>query len=523
MNFRAKKIPFSAIAGFAFCFAALTVSAQTATTFGNLPLYFEANSPAEFLARGSDAQFLISPDEAQLSLRKADSIRSVQMQFVGANSRAQISGEAKLAGEINDITGNDPSQWRSGIPIFSKVRVSEIYPGVGLVYYGNQKQLEYDFTVAAGANPNSIAIHFTGADAISVNARGQLVLKLGGDEILQPKPLIYQTIGGAQKQIRGGYKMLDAQTVAFSVGNYDHSQPLVIDPILSYSTYFGGTLGETAWAVAINPNDGSVYIAGQTFSKLFMNGAPFSTTGAFQTNFQGGKLTGDAFVARFDNLGTNLQYLTYLGGNADDAAYSLAVDGAGDAYVAGFTDSSNFPTVNAIYPNIGGTYSKSFGSFHDDAFVAKLSPGGSNLIYSTYLGGSSKDVAEGIAVDASGNAFVTGFTYSSNFPTANAVQNHLACTNSFYFNANAFVSEIASNGSALIFSTYLGGTNFDEANSVAVDTNGFIYAAGFTSSTNFPATNSIPRFSLLNGSTNKLNTAYDAFVTKFYPSGANLV
>jgi hypothetical protein len=532
------------LAGFGLGLSALAASAQTTTALGNVPLFFEANSgqagsPARFLARGSDAQFLIAPTEAQFVLRKsAGEIATVRMQFIGANAQAQISGDAELPGKINYLTGNNPAQWRSGIPTFAKVRVAEIYPGVGLIYYGNRRQLEYDFDITPGANPNAVAIHFDGVEKISVNVRGELDLELNGGEILQPKPVIYQMAGGERKKISGGYKILDARTVGFAIGNYDSSLPLVIDPILSYSTYFGGTLGETAWAVAVNTNDGSVYIAGQTFSKQFYtNGPPSSTPGAYQTNFQGGALTGDAFVARFDSPGTNLMYLTYLGGSADDAAFGVAVDGSGDAYVCGFTDSTNFPVTNSIpggipglknSTNISGAFSKSYGFYPGDAFVAELNPGGSNLIYSTYLGGSSVDSANSIAVDAAGDAYVTGLTYSTNFPVTNAVQSHFAFTNSAYFNnANAFVTEIASNGSGIVFSTYLGGTNFDEGEGIAVDASNFIYVTGFTDSTNFPNTNSFQKY--LNGSTNvdsgisPYSLGSDAFVTKYFPTGSNYV
>ncbi len=545
-NHRAKKHLSVKLAGFALGLAALAASAQTAANFGDLPLYFEAGSPAHFQAQGRDSEFFISPEGAQLVLRgNADApARAVQMQFIGASPRAQIRGDTELPGKINYFTGNNPAQWRSGVPIFAKVRVEEIYPGINLVYYGNQRQIEYDLTVAAGASPDSIALHFDGADKITTNANGELILKLGSREILQPKPLIYQMVGGRQKEVVGGYKILGAHKVAFVVGKYDRALPLVIDPILSYATYFGGTAGEFSTAVAVNTNDGSIYIAGETFSKQhFTNGPPvppfsangsFSTTNAYQTNFAGGTLTGDAFVARFDNLGTNLMYLTYLGGSADDGALGLAVDGAGDAFVTGFTDSTNFPhSANALYPNISGQYDKSSKSYLVDAFVTELGPRGSNLVYSTYLGGSSMDTGVGIAVDSSDNAYVTGYSYSTNFPTTNSVQNYLACKNSVYFNCNAFVSEIASNGAALVFSTYLGGTNFDEGLGIAVDGNANIYVTGFTGSTNFPTYNYITNLvdgHLLNCFTNSTgftnnagNFAYDAFVVEFPPFSTNWI
>jgi hypothetical protein len=503
------------------------LAAQPVAVPANLPLYFEAgqgqaNATAQFVARGHDYQFLISPAEAQIVLRKTGAETAVvRMQFVDANARAQIRGDAELPGKINYLTGNDPAQWRTGVAMFAKVRVRELYPGVNLVYYGNQQQLEYDFDIAPGANPEAIAIHFDGTDKNSVNSRGELVLSLAGGEIRQPKPVIYQVMGGVRKEIQGGYRMVDAHTVAFAVGKYDRSQPLVIDPILSYSTYFGGTAGDTAWAVAVNTNDGSIYIAGDTFStQMKTNGSPFSTTNAYQKTFQGGKLTGDAFVARLNNLGTSLIYLTYLGGSADDGAFGIAIDPAGDAFVTGFTDSPNFPvTAHAIQPTISGILDKSFGYYPVDAFVTELNPSGANLVYSTYLGGSSTDCGMGIALDVTGNAYVTGLTYSSNFPTVNALQKKLACTNSFYFNANAFIAKIGPGGSNLLYSTYFGGTNFDEGKGIAVDSSNYVYVTGFTVSTNFPNKNAFQKH--LNGATNH-SSAYDAFVAKFDSTG-NLV
>ena len=533
---RAIKFLAAKLTGFALGLAVFAAAAQTTVHYSDLPLYFEAPSPAHFLASGLDSQLSISLDGAQLALREQPDApsRAIQMQFIGASPQAGIHGDEELPGKINYFTGNNPTQWRSGVPTFAKVRIDEIYPGINLVYYGNQHLMEYDLTVAPGASPHSIAMDFDGVDKIMTNIQGELVLKLGAREIFQPRPLIYQMVDGTQKEITGSYKILNAHRVAFAVGKYNHALPLVIDPILSYATYFGGTLGEFATAVAVNPNDGSIYIAGETFSKIFYtNGWSFSTTNAYQTNFAGGKLTGDAFVARFDNLGKNLIYLTYLGGSTDDGALSVAVDAAGNAFVTGFTDSTNFPTSsNALYPKISGKITDGFKTYPGDAFVTELNPGGSNLVYSTYLGGSSTDGGTGIAVDSSDNAYVTGYSYSTNFPTKNAIQNHLACKPSLYFNCNAFVSEIASNGTALVFSTYLGGTNFDQSLSIALDSGNNIYVTGFTGSTNFPTTNYINQIigtnlydgHWLNGFTNKNVTfPYDAFLTKLAPSGTNIL
>ena len=514
-------------------------AAQTAMMPASLPLYFEANrgqadSTAQFIARGSDSQFLISPGAAQIVLLRmtaprAFSTRMVRMQFVGASDGASIVGAEALPGKINYLIGSDSVRWQTGVATFAKVRVGEIYPGVNLTYYGNRRQLEYDFTVAPGADPGVIAIRFDGADKISINPAGDLVLKLGDREIRQPKPVIYQIANGARQEISGGYKVLDAHTVAFAVNDFDHRMPLVIDPILSYSTYFGGNADDIAWAVAVDTN-GFVYAAGQTLS------AQMATLGGFQTNYAGGAYIGDAFVAKFSYNGTNvaLVYCTYLGGSQDDYAQGLAVDNAGDVFLTGFTDSSNFPTNNALYPRISGHsfYNPRTGQtfYNANAFVAELNTNGSRLVYSTYLGGSGNsitgtgDASTGIAVDSAGNAYVTGYTSSTNFPTTNSLVYLVGGTNvllnhltGFY---NAFLAKIGPGGSPLIYSTYFGGNIVDVASGIAVDGAGAAYLVGSTDSPNFPTNN--PMQPYLGGTTNTAS-GYNAFVAKFAPSGTNLI
>ncbi len=533
---------------------AISTGLQAAVTPAGLPLYFEAgqarsNATPQFIAHGIDSQFIITPGSVQFVLRKPVSAgefssKTVCMHFIGANNKAQMAGGEELPGKINYLVGNEPAHWQTGVAIFARVQVSQVYPGINLTYYGNQRQLEYDFNVSAGSNPGTIRIHFDGSDRISINPAGELVLNLGDGEIHQPLPLIYQSIHGQRVKIAGGYKMIDVHTVTFAIGSYDHNLPLVIDPILSYSTYFGGNGTDAAWAVAVDTNDGTVYIAGETTSTQFSPGHPFFTPGAVQTNFQGGTLNGDGFVAKFDSLGTNLIYLTYLGGSGDDGVVGIALDGSGDAYVAGFTDSPNFPTKKAIYPTIAGTNYPP--GYLVDAFVSELNPNGTNLLFSTYLGGSASDGATGIALDSSNNIYVTGLTFSTNFPTtANAYQKHIAVSNwlyQSYWNANAFVSEISAGGTNLLYSSYFGGTNYDFAEGIAIDNSNCIYLTGFTVSTNFPITNAIlpvtittlvasnlfttnvVNGSLLNGlpSTNQ-NYASDAFVAKFSPGFSNLI
>ncbi|MGH8022325.1 MAG: SBBP repeat-containing protein, partial [Limisphaerales bacterium] len=364
---------------------------------------------------------------------------------------------------------------------------------------------------------SAIKMRFDGVRNVSITPNGDLVLKIGGGEIRQPEPEIYQVINGARRVIPGGYKILDSRTVGFAIAGYDHSAPLVIDPVLGYSTFFGGNVGDTARVTALDAS-GDIYIAGDTFSKFF------STTGAVQTNYAGGQNYGDAFVAKLDPTGTNLIYLTYLGGSGDDVALGLAVDSAGNAFIGGYTDSKNFPTNNALYPTIPSVYSSYYGFQPGSGFVSELNAAGTQLIYSTYLGGASANMVEAIAVDSADNAYAVGYTYSTNFPvTANALLPHLASTNGTAFlNPNAFLTEIASNDSKLVYSTYLGGTNYDVATGVAVDASDNVYVAGYTASFNFPTWNTpanLPDGRYLNGLTNQTSVffRFDAFATKFPP------
>jgi hypothetical protein len=511
--------------------AAVQLSAQTSLDFGSQPLRFEANqgqgdATASFLAHGPESEFLISATGAQFVLRKTSGQTvAARMQIVGANPSASISGHTELPGKINYLLGNNPAQWHTGVPTFAQVRVENVYPGVNVVYYGNGRQLEYDFDLAAGVTPQTIALRFDDAEKISVNPQGELVVSLNGGDIIQHPPVVYQNAGATRREINGGYKILDPHTATFALSSYDHNLPLVIDPILGYSTYFGGNKGDTAYAIAVDTN-GCAYIAGGTLSTTFTN----ISTGAYQASFQGGTVAGDAFVAKFDKTGSNLVYFTYLGGNNEDVASGIAVDKSGNAYVTGMTCSTNFPTDKPLYGQITSKYvfSKNGSFYEPDAFVSELNTNGTELVYSTYLGGSDYNIANAIAVDSGHNAYIVGWTTSSDFPMTNALQNKLQCTNSLA-NCNAFITEISTNGTKLLYSSYLGGNNYDDATSITLDTSNFIYVAGFTASTNFPKTNilypnALSGFKYLNGATNaNVTAAYDAFVCKFAPNFTNWV
>lgn len=510
----------------------LPASAPAAANLGNLPLWFQAQvapTAGQFIAHSREAQLRLTRAGAEFLLQPAGRAPvSVRMDFVGANAHAHIQGETALPGKINYLLGNDRARWQSDLATFSSVRVAQIYSGVDILYYGNQERLEYDFQLAPGIEPGVITIRFTGVNNLRLNAQGELVLQVPGGEIIQHAPIAYQIIAGQRREISAAYQITGSDTVKFSLGEFDRQHALTIDPILGYSTYFGGNYGENALAIAISPIDDSVYLAGHTFSTQFSNNIPFAS-GGYDTNFNGGtSLFGDVFVAKFDRSGTNLLYCTYLGGNKDEIAYGLAVDASGNAYVAGATSSQDFPVLNPITlgsyngSNISGVLDVNVGYYPSDAFVTKISADGSSLIYSTLLGGNSYENARAICVDESGNAYFTGETYSTNFPTTdNALSRRLATTNNFYINANAFVAAIPAAGGALSYASYLGGTNFDSGRAIAYN-NGRVFVAGRTSSTNFPWTNGLTVSRYLNGFATNATSGSDAFISAFALDGTNL-
>src|SRR5204863_5371270 len=265
--------------------------------------------------------------------------KTVRLQFQGVNPGARISGAQELAAKVNYLIGNNPANWHTNVPTFSRIQVEDVYPGIQLAHYGNQRQWEYDFVVAPGTDPGIIRFRICGADQIEIDTQGDLVLSLGSDQIRQRKPVIYQIDHDVRKQIQGGYRFKDKETVAFEIGSYNHELPLIIDPVLSYSSFLGGLGNDAARAIALD-NSGNIYVAGDTFS------TQLGTAGAYQPAYVGGYpgAGGDAFVAKFDATGTNLLYLTYLGGTGDDSASSLALDPQGNVYLTGVTDSTNFPT-----------------------------------------------------------------------------------------------------------------------------------------------------------------------------------
>ncbi|HEY3824149.1 MAG TPA: SBBP repeat-containing protein, partial [Bryobacteraceae bacterium] len=444
-----------------------------------------------FEARGSNYAISLAGTETTLRVGSGSAI----MKFSRGKSGVPEALDPQ-PGHSNYLIGNDPSQWKTDVPHFSRVRYSGIYPGIDVVYYGNQRQLEYDFVVSPQADPGRIGIEFEHANRLEVAPDGDLTVGIAQSELRLLKPVVYQEIGGVRRQVAGSYVLRGRNRVGFRISGYDHRFPLVIDPILAYSTYLGGTADEIAYAVTTDSNNNS-YVTGYTSS------ANFPVAGAYQGTNLGA--TSNAFVTKYSSTGA-LLYSTYLGGNGQDVAYGIAVDSLGDTYVTGSTTSTNFPRQNAYSANLTGS---------TNAFVTELNALGNGLMYSTYLGGSGTDIGYGIALDGSGDATITGSTTSANFPHFPVLP---------YQNTNqggasdAFVTRLSTTGTALVYSTYLGGSGTDLGYAVALDSAGNAYVTGYTNSGNFPNTNNISPVAQA-----ALAGDYDAFVTAVSTTGTNLL
>ena len=492
--------------------------------YGQIPLSFEANEgqqaeQVKFLSRGKGYNLFLTNGEAVLALRKPNKktkapaeqsaafsekgksqLAIVRTNLVGAKPSPKVTGQKELPGKANYFIGNDPTKWRTDVTTYGKVHYEQVYPGIDLIYYGNQHQLEYDFVVAPGADPARIRLNITGARKMYVNSRGQLVLQTASGPLRWNKPAIYQEIDGKRCAVKGKYLLRRGRQLSFRVAAYDALKPLIIDPALVYSTYLGGSNTDLGQAIAID-TAGDAYVTGVTLSTNFP-----TTGGTAQTAYGGG--TGDAFVTKLNSAGNGLVYSTYLGGSGGvggsdgDNSFGIAVDASGNAYITGYTSSTDFPTtVGAFHRTYGGS---------GDAFVTMLNSTGSGLMYSTYLGGSDGEQGNGIAVDGGGNAYVTGFTRSANFPTT-----LVAFETTPGGMEDAFVTKLNPTGTGLIYSTYLGGSSNDEGFGIAVDAAGNAYVTGFTGSTNFPT--------MAGAFQTTFGGVEDAFVTKLNFAGTGLI
>jgi hypothetical protein len=435
--------------------------ARVSAAYGQVPLSFEANqgqadARVDFLARGSGYGLFLTPTEAVLSLQppaatdadQAPAGDVLSLRLLGANRHAQAEGLDQLAGTSNYLVGTDPGQWHTDIANYGQVAYDGVWRGIDVVYYGNQRHLEYDFVLEPGADPGSIKLQFQGARGLELDGQGNLVLQTAGGDVVQQAPVLYQEIGGVRHAVSGHYVLKGQGQVGFEVGAYDPTRPLVIDPVLSYSTYLGK--GDYGFGIVVD-GSGSAYVTGYTSSTQFPTRNPLQSRLASIRNW-------DAFVTKLSPDGRSLVYSTYLGGNDYDKGTAIAVDASGNAYVTGSTNSTNFPTTAGAFQRAWGGGYDSNGTARHDAFVAKLNPTGNALVYSTYLGGAGNEnnyyspSSGGIAVDASGNAYVTGATSSSNFPLQNALQA------TFGGVSDAFVTKLNAAGTALVYSTYLGGS-----------------------------------------------------------------
>jgi len=529
---------------------------QAVANYGKLPLSFEPNQgqtdpSVKFVSRGSGYALFLTSNGAVLALgqsgrKPADCNSSlfqiapqpascqaaspggqdiVRMTLAGAVNQGQIiqaTGEEPLPGKVNYFLGNDPMRWHTDLPTYAKVRYSGVYPGVDLVYYGNQRQLEYDFVVAPGAESSRIHLQFAGANSFQIHiaADGDLVLQGANGEVTFHKPVAYQEKDGRRQLIPASFHLAAANTVGFSLGAYDHSRPLIIDPVLSYSTYLGGSgtngNGDEGNGIAVD-SAGDAYVVGTTYSTNFP-----VTPVAFQSanNAALAENGSTVFISELNPAGTALLYSTYLGGSGTsgggDFGYGIALDSANNVYVTGATYSTDFPVTCGAFL----TTNPSTASGAPTAFVAELSPTANTLVYSTYLGGSGNgaspaqgDVAQAIAVDSAGDAFVTGYTFSPNFPVSDKpFQPDYAGSAT---TPNAFVTKLNPGGTALVYSTYLGGSGGDYGNSLAIDASGDAFVAGSTASSNFPFTSGAFQTTLLGPS--------NGFVTQLNPAGAEEV
>jgi hypothetical protein len=521
---------------------------SVAEGYGRLPLSFEPNrgqwnGEVKFVARGDGYTVFLSPTDATLLL-SSDALRLgdiknmeglalknfltseakhkasiLRMKFTSADPQVRLTGLAELPTKTHYLIGNNPNQWRTNVPNYTRVMYERIFPGIDLVFYGRRRQLEFDLVVAPGADPEIVQLDFedvferNGRPAIEIDESGDLVLSTETGEIRLHKPRAYQRAAAGQEIIDARYARKGPHQVGFDLATYDRTRPLLVDPVMSYSTYLGGSGLDYANGIAVDAA-GNAYVVGYT------NSADFPLLNPAQPALGGGTCGSgldtypclDVFVTKLNAAGTGLIYSTYIGGSGEEYGIGIAVDSStGSAYVTGYMDSTDFPLANPLQPSPAGGY---------DAFAVKLNPQGSALTYSTYLGGSGEDYAQGVALAPGGDVLLVGFTSSTDMPTtAGAVQEA-------YGGAafDAFVSRLDSTGAALVYSTYLGGSGEDYANRVASDALGNAYVAGYTNSADFPTAGAFQETYAggVCGREPSTFPCFDAFVTKLGTQGTAL-
>ena len=500
---------------------------QTAlSAYSRLPMIFEPNQgqsdpEVKFLARGSGYGLFLTANKAVLSLRHAAAgtrqlaqSSVVSMVLEGASGKAAVSGVDELPGKSNYFIGNDPAKWHADVPQFARVRYGQVYPGIDVVYYGKQGQLEYDIEAAPGSDPRRVTLGFEGVKNLAIDSAGNLVLTTGAGQVSLKAPRIYQRFGEEERRVDGGFELRGKDRVGFVLGAYDQRRTLIVDPLLTYSTYLGGSSDEACTvilgvatgvagcpAVAVDPSLNS-YIAGSTMSADFPKGGS-----PFQPGLQG---TANVFIAKFNSTANTLLFSTYLGGDTVDTTAGVKVDSGSNVIVAGNTTSSNFPTNGTI-----AAFQTHALNANNHVFVSKLDSLGHALIYSTYLSGTGVDTATGVALDPAGNAYVSGRTTSTEartgFPsTLGSFQPTSRAANQFFLTK---VNPSLAGPDSVPYSTYFGGSTPSNGETVgggvAVDANSNVYITGGTNFTDMP---------VLNAFQGALKGLDDVFVAEINPA-----
>lgn len=500
---------------------------RTKVQYGQLPLTFEANQGqlppvVSFVSHAPGYSAYLTSEGMLLSLRSKSAMPemvdapkgasnhvTLSFQLRGAAKNPPAIGEGKQSGLVNYFIGRDPSKWHTNVATYAQVRYKNVYQGIDLVYYGDQRQLEYDFEVAPGADPRQIRFAIHGIRHLQVARDGNLLLDTAVGELRFQAPVLYQLSKGQRVAIRGGYDVNDDNTVSFRLDSYDPRRPLIIDPVLVYSSYLGGTGNEQVAGITVDAN-GNAYVVGSTDSPDF----PLTTLGSTTTG------NSQVFVAKIDATGSNLLFCDFLGGNSQDNGYGVALDAAHNVFVTGSTASGDFPLVNPFQ----GTYPGSY-----NGFLAKISSEGSSLMYSTYFGGNGSDVPVGVAVDTNGSAVIAGYTSSTSLPLSSAFQSGVFPNQGGLYGNYGFVAKFSPDGSSLMYSTYLGGSSNTPFNcggtpcwpepssmvyGLALDVDGNTYVAGTTNTYNFPVTAG----AFLSSDSTSMNGSI-GFVSKFGNTG----
>jgi hypothetical protein len=533
--------------------------AQWVEAYGKLPLSFEENQGqtdprVKFLSRGGGYVLFLTPEEAVLSLHRVKPLDAsplhratyvrelrkghsgekdavLRMRLDGANPTPKISGLYRLHTKVDYFIGKDSKTWRTNVPSYARVKYRDVYPGVDLVLYGNQRHLEYDFVVAPGADPKAIAFDITGARKLEINSQGSLVMNVPGGKVEFAKPVVYQEGNGERREVAGKYALSGNNRVVFAVADYDKSQPLIIDPVFSwYSTYLlGSTAGDIGYSIAAD-SSGNAYVTGVTSNTSF----PVSANAASIPATQGSPTV---FVAKLNPGGTALLYASYLSGEVSESAFGIAIDSTGQIYVTGQTLSTEFPVTTNAYNCTG---SPTTSNANGVAFVTVLNPSlnpttaNGSLVYSSYLGGDGNaggfgDYGNAITSDGAGNVYVVGFTASANFPQSAGAVPPPSGTTLPNINGSAFLTQLnitagnatcpAPSTNELVYSSILGGNGAngninngvaaDQAYGVAIDASSNAYIAGETTSTNLPTTANAVQTASPTG-----NTSGTVFVTR---------